>query len=205
VDIPFENHLRLERCPHCSADKPSLPVILQAATTNSEGSAKRFWRFYACARCGGVITAASNVHQKWVDEMFPQETIVHDSIPHKARSFLSEALRTVNAPSACIMVAASSVDAMLKAKNYTEGNLYSRIDLAVADHLITKEMGVWAHQIRLEANDQRHADEKADLPTRQDAERCIDFAFALAQFLFVLPSRVQKGLTVSAPPPTKKT
>lgn len=94
---------------------------------------------------------------------------------------------------------------MLKAKNYTEGNLYSRIDLAVADHLITKEMGVWAHQIRLEANDQRHADEKADLPTRQDAERCIDFAFALAQFLFVLPSRVQKGLTVSAPPPTKKT
>ena len=43
---------------------------------------------------------------------------------------------------------------MLKAKDYTEGSLYSRIDKAVEDRLITKEMAAWAHEVRLDANDQ---------------------------------------------------
>lgn len=92
------------------------------------------------------------------------------------------------------MLTASSVDAMLKAKGYTEGSLYSRIDKAAADHLITADMAHWAHAVRLDANDQRHADEAADLPSEVDARRCIDFASALGQFLFTLPARVKKGL-----------
>lgn len=92
------------------------------------------------------------------------------------------------------MLAASSVDAMLKEKGYTEGNLYPRIEQAVKDHLITKEMSKWAHQVRLDANDQRHADESAELPTEVDAKKTIQFAQALAEFLFVLPAMVEQGL-----------
>jgi len=55
-------------------------------------------------------------------------------------------------------------------------------------------MAQWAHDIRLDANDQRHADEAASLPTDADTKKCVDFAMALAQFLFVLPARVQRGL-----------
>lgn len=91
------------------------------------------------------------------------------------------------------MLCASSVDAMLKEKNYKKDNLKTRIDEAANDHLITSEMAEWFHEIRLDANDQRHADESAELPTRPEAQKCIDFTRALGEFLFVLPGRVERG------------
>ncbi len=91
------------------------------------------------------------------------------------------------------MLTASAVDAMLKDKGYKDGSLNARIDLAAKDHLITAEMAAWAHEVRLEANDQRHADESASLPDAADAKRVIEFANALAQFLYVLPARVERG------------
>ena len=97
------------------------------------------------------------------------------------------------------MLCASSVDAMLKAKKYVEGSLYSRIDKASEDRIITDDMAKWAHQVRLEANDQRHADDTMPLPDEDEARLCIDFALALADFLFVLPAKVTRGLTDSAP------
>jgi hypothetical protein len=102
------------------------------------------------------------------------------------------------------MLAASAIDAMLKAKNYKTGSLYDRINKAVADKLITEEMGLWAHDVRLDANDQRHSDENAPLPTYGDADRVIEFAKALAQFLFILPARVARGrqAAAQAPQPT---
>ena len=92
------------------------------------------------------------------------------------------------------MLCASSVDAMLKAKGLREGSLYSRIDQAAEQHLVTAGMAEWAHQVRLDANDQRHADENAPLPAQQDAKRCLEFALALAEFLFVLPAKVTRGI-----------
>ena len=93
------------------------------------------------------------------------------------------------------MLCASSVDAMLKEKGFKTGSVYSRIEKAEQDNLITKEMSLWAHEVRLDANDERHADETADLPREADAKRCIDFVRALADFLFVLPARIAKGRT----------
>ena len=91
------------------------------------------------------------------------------------------------------MLAASSIDAMLKAKGYKDESLNTRIDRAAADHVITSEMAAWAHEIRLDANDQRHADENAPLPNADYAKRILEFAQALAQFMFVLPERVKRG------------
>ena len=95
------------------------------------------------------------------------------------------------------MLSASSIDAMLKEKGYKEGSLYKRIEKAVEDHLITAKMGKWAHQVRLGANDERHADENAELPDSIDAKKLIDFATALGEFLFVLPSRIEQGIKES--------
>jgi hypothetical protein len=33
----------------------------------------------------------------------------------------------------------------------------------------------WAHHVRLGANDQRHADKNAGFPTKEDAEKSIEF------------------------------
>ena len=92
------------------------------------------------------------------------------------------------------MLAASAVDSMLKLKGYVDGSLYSRIEKATTEHIITQDMAKWAHEVRLDANDQRHADQNAGLPTEYDAKRVIDFVSALAEILFVLPNRVQRGL-----------
>jgi hypothetical protein len=99
----------------------------------------------------------------------------------------------VGAPSGAVMLAASVVDAMLKAKDYREGSLYARIDKAAAAHPITSDMAAWAHDVRLDANDERHAHDSAAMPGAQDAQRCVDFAAALVEFLFVLPDKVRRG------------
>jgi hypothetical protein len=54
-------------------------------------------------------------------------------------------------------------------------------------------MAAWAHEIRLDANDQRHADEAAPMATQEDADKVIQFAEALGQFLYVLPALVTRG------------
>lgn len=92
------------------------------------------------------------------------------------------------------MLAASSVDAMLKAKALSVGSLYTRIDQAAKQHLITSQMADWAHDVRLDANDQRHADDDFPLPDTDQAEKCVEFATALGQFMFVLPARVERGI-----------
>ncbi len=97
------------------------------------------------------------------------------------------------------MLAASAVDAMLKQKKYLKGSLNSRIDQAKKDGLITEDMATWAHRVRLDANDQRHADEEATLPEHDDAKRSIEFALALGEIMFVLPARVTAGIEAADP------
>lgn len=192
--MEFGNVLKLKRCPHCSIASPSIKKIQSFQTTDANGRRTRNWNVYFCNTCGGIITCSQSENLRIVDEIFPGTKTVDSSIPEKAREFLSQSIESIHAPSGSIMLAASSIDAMLKEKGYKEGSLFKRIDEAVNNHLITKGMSDWAHQIRLEANDQRHADEDALLPTEKDAKRILEFALALAEFLYVLPSRIIKGI-----------
>lgn len=187
--------LELDRCPHCSVDRPRLAVFLQnQQTTDHLNRNKRVWSTYACSRCGGMVLAAADGQNQPVIEYYPKDREVDTAIPEKARIYLKQAYDSLHAPAGAVMLAASSVDAMLKEKGFRKGSLYERIEQAVKDHLITKEMGEWAHKVRLDANDQRHADEEATLPDENDAKRSIEFASALGQFMFVLPALVQRGL-----------
>ena len=92
-----------------------------------------------------------------VTEVHPASRRVDRELPERAHAYLTQALDSLNSPAGAIMLAASSVDAMLKAKGYKDGTLYARIDQAVADHIITTEMAAWAHDVRLDANDQKPA------------------------------------------------
>jgi hypothetical protein len=129
--------------------------------------------------------------------MFPSPVALDDSIPPRAKDYLNQAIDSLHAPAGATMLAASAIDSMLKAKGYKDDVLHSRINKAAKDHLITKEMAEWAHQVRLDANAQRHADDSEELPNESDAQKTIDFAMALAQFLFVMPSRIQQGIQAS--------
>jgi hypothetical protein len=83
---------------------------------------------------------------------------------------------------------------MLKDKGYAdEGSLYKRIEKAASEHVITEGMAAWAHDVRLDANAERHADPDYKLPETPDAQRCIEFVIALGDFMFVLPKRISEG------------
>jgi hypothetical protein len=191
-----ENMLDLDRCPHCSIDKPSLSAQAKFSTWDYRGAMKQ-WVCYSCARCGGVVSGwASNLNYD-VRALYPSARTVNEAIPATAREYLRQAINAASAPVAAIVVTASAVDAMLKARGLVEGSLYVRINEASKKHLITEAMSQWAHHVRLEANDQRHADQEVDFPTEAQAAQCLEFALALGEFLFVLPSRVTRGLTAS--------
>lgn len=191
----LDTNLLIERCPHCNVDKPNLISNGRFETNNFNSSDKRYWRNYVCQRCGGVTTAYTrNSSNLIIDKMYPSTQNIDDSIPDRAREYLNQAIDSKHAPAGSIMLSASSIDAMLKDKGYLTGKLYTRINQAVKDYLITKEMADWAHEVRLDANDQRHADQNAELPNEQDAQKTIDFAIALAQFLFVMPSKIKRGI-----------
>jgi hypothetical protein len=188
--------LEMDRCPHCSIAHPNFVLKTHFDTTARGSRYTRRWSIFICNSCSGVVTISSLPNgANSVLELFPSTRTLDSSIPSKAAEFLRQALESIHSPAASIMVAASALDEMLKQKGFKDGKLFPRIKNAAESHLITSEMATWAHEIRLEANEQRHADEDSSLPTAEDAKRVLDFALALAEFLFVLPSRVRKGIS----------
>jgi len=192
--MDLSNVLPLMRCPHCQVANPNIYLATTIKTTNANSTNLRIWHFYQCSTCGGVITASRFQHNNVALEIFPAPKYIDESIPTKARRFLEQAINSINAPSGSIMLSASSIDAMLKEKGYSDGSLYDRINLAAKNHLITDAMAEWAHYIRLEANDQRHAEAESELPNETDAQKTVEFAQSLAHFLYVLPDRVNRGI-----------
>lgn len=195
----LSDNLTLPRCPHCSVANPNLRRNHTFETNNHASSRKRFWSAYVCSTCGGVVCASAGQPGQEVKEYFPQSPSVDENVPERPKAFLKQAQETLHAPAGAVMLAASAVDAMLKQRGYPDGSLYSRIEKAANDNVLTREMTSWAHAVRLDANDQRHADEAASLPTVEDAERVLEFALALGEYLFVLPSRIARGIKAGAP------
>jgi len=191
--------LHMERCPYCSVHRPQLEMVFAVDTETHFGGNPRHWVGYKCLSCGGVVmTVCLGTNLEQILESYPQARQIADSIPERARELLAQCQGCLGTPAGSIVLAASAVDSMLKAKGMTEGTLYGRISTAVTRHVITVEMGDWAHDVRLDANDLRHADESMPLPTMEDAERALEFAIALAEYLFVLPARVRRGRASAA-------
>ena len=208
-------NLALDRCPHCFTATPTLnrqhvlsaqPGKAAAIAMTGPGEYLQ-WHVYICTSCAGLVAAAATItgNQISYTTSLPAPRIVPDiaalsaDIPPKPARYLLQARETLSSPSSSVMTAASAVDAMLKARGYKDGTLYSRIQQAENEGVLTKDMARWAHDVRLDANDERHADLDASALTFKDATRCLEFAEALADLLFVLPARVKRGLKAPAP------
>lgn len=215
--LRLDGVLRLDRCPQCGTAMPHLILkYLVDSPTPGNYDWWTYWAIYRCESCGNIVAAKSEskghkniknndtsfvtgeLRNLPVSEVIPQQRVYDTSIPEKARAYLTQAQDSLHSPAGSVMLSASAVDAMLKAKGLTQGTRNHRIDEAVKQYLITEDMGKWGHQVRLDANDQRHADLNAPLPNREDAELCLDFAAALADLLFVLPARVTRGIKQSS-------
>ncbi|MEO6832647.1 MAG: DUF4145 domain-containing protein [Chitinophagaceae bacterium] len=190
----LHEHLKISKCPHCSVDKPNLSSCIGTFnTTADDDSNTRYWNVYVCASCGGVVTACSLQQAGFVQSFYPGIGRLDDILPSRVKAYLQQAIDSTFAPSGSLMLCASAVDAMLKEKGYHDGNLYSRIGKASEDHLITLDMAEWAHHVRLEANEQRHADNATELPTIDDAKKGIEFTKTLLRFYLFFRIRLKRG------------
>jgi hypothetical protein len=191
----IEEYLKLERCPHCSVHMPTLKREASLLTIPDD---VWLWGVYVCQGCKYPVVAGGRRRLDGVATqatmLIPKPSGIDEAVPEPARRYLQQASDALYTPDGATMLAASAVDALLKAKKYTKGTLNERIKQAAADHVITEGMAAWAHSVRLEANDPRHADVMRPHATRAAAEQTLEFARALAQFLFVLPDRVARGM-----------
>ena len=173
-------------------------------TVDAHEKNKRVWFSYCCGVCGGVVIAEAPMISHGtasITAVYPRSRSVDALIPERPRKRLLDAVNALHAPTASILSSGSAIDWMLKDKNYKEGSLFSRIEEAAADHLLTEGMKEWAHAVRLETNIERHADDDYNDPTIDDAERIIEFALALAEILYVLPERARQGRQAAHPDP----
>lgn len=194
----------LGRCPHCSIAAPQVECVWssEGPTVRLDGGTPKYWGTFICRSCGGAILANARFHgssgsKTVIDKIIPAAKAAHEALPDMARTFLQQAYETLHAPDAATVMAASAVDAMLKAKGYEEGNLYTRIDRAVADNVLTQGMATWAHSVRLEANSVRHADLTRPHASPGEARQTVEFAEALGNFLFVLTARIERGIAAA--------
>jgi hypothetical protein len=161
---------------------------------------------YRCTSCGSALLAKGADDNPYsnppVAEVIPAPKTAHKDIPEPAHRFLQQAYETLHAPDAAVMVTGSAVDAMLKAIGYTEGSLYNRIDKAVEENQLTKNMGEWAHEVRLGSNRPRHADKEKPHVSPEEASQSAVFADALGFFLFVLAKHVERGMAAAKKAPT---
>jgi hypothetical protein len=198
--------LRLDACPHCGRANPVIRHLWtsDARLIRGDGQPGSRWAVYACTSCANALLgkgaqSSSNPRQPdpvnaEIIDIIPAPRVAPVELPETARNFLQQAYNTLHAPDAAGVMAASAVDAMLKAIGYTDGSLYTRIDKAVEDHILTSGMGDWAHHVRLGANNVRHADAARPHLTQDEARQCVEFADAMGQFLFVLAAKVSSGL-----------
>lgn len=188
--------LGVDNCPHCGVASPLLLRLWNSdrPVSRSDGGESSFWSVFQCTTCGHLVSAKGvpglPKEIAPVSEIFPDIWEVSDVVPDRVSTYITQAHRTLHAPDASVVMSASSIDAMLKDHRLDEGSLYSRIDKAVEAGVLTQTMADWAHRVRLDANNPRHADDTTPHMTQDDAQRAFEFAKALTEYLYVLPSRM---------------
>lgn len=192
----------VDRCPYCGATRPTmLELWKEKIPVGPSDERFREWGAYKCQSCYSVVLTGSEVSADRQDDvhrvalMWPVLRKSSADLPDAAKKYLDQAFRCIHSPDGCAMLVGLAVDAMLKGRGLVKGSLCERINQAVEGSILTAEMSEWAHAVRLESNRPRHADTEDPHVSEDEARQVIQFAEALGEILFTLPSRVKAGLT----------
>lgn len=187
------------RCPHCGVANPLLSMAWKSDFLNDPDPGApygRNWAAFVCSSCNGVVLARSKLGNQGtlqVENLYPEVPTVADELPPEAKRYLAQAIESLHSPDGAAMLAGSAVDRMWKEKGLEEGSVHVRIEQAVEQNIITRDMAEWAHEVRLGSNRPRHADSDRPHVSREEAAQSVEFARVLGHVLFVLPDRVARG------------
>lgn len=193
--------MELKRCPHCGVENPHM--VNTAGFKGNSRTSDRSWGTYACSSCDGIVLACTRQLFDQIAAFYhqqPQDLAVDASFPPRAKAFFEQAVSSLNAPAGAVMLAASAVSAMLKEVGYSEGSLFSRLEQAADDKVISEDMVQWASWVGLDKEEDDDEDDD-ELPTTQDAQRILAFAKMLGEWLFAFPERVKQGIKLASEPP----
>ena len=198
--------LGIDNCPHCNVSKPLLrrvfSLVENQIAPRGDGGPPSGWSVYRCTSCGYLVTAKGQESDTgphpYVETIFPPLWSVNECVPTRVALYLVQAHRTLSSPDASVIMSASSIDAMLKDHDLPEGTLRERIDIAVQQSILTQRMADWGHRVRLEQVNYKSASVDAPPMEYADAKRAFDFANALTEYLYVLPSRIPVDIRLEA-------
>ena len=132
----------------------------------------------------------------------PTAGSVHASVPEALRESYAEGLRChgVRAFRAAVVMFRRCLEGIVEAKGSPEaqgilasrgpGKIAKAIDQMVADGDLTKELGEWAHEVRLVGNEGGHWD-PLDAVTADDANSLSNLVSGLFDYLFILPANLR--------------
>ena len=151
--------MELKRCPHCGVENPKM--VNTAGFKGNSRTSDRSWGTYACSQCDGIVLACTRQLFDQIASFYHQqpEHAVDEAFPPRAKAFFEQAVSSLNAPAGSVMLAASAVAAMLKEVGYSEGSLFSRLEQAADDKVISEDMVQWASWVGLDKDEDDDEDD----------------------------------------------
>jgi Domain of unknown function (DUF4145) len=183
-------------CPHCDA-KVQARVLGEKEYAPDEESEPRKYQFVDCAQCGTAMVGyceweqGEEGSQGWgnLSRRWPQvDQQLHANVPRIVRRSLEEAKRchAAKAYTACAVMVGRAIEGMckdkVKAKYLSEG-----LKKLKAEGIIDDKLYQWGEALRNERNIGAHA--SVESVTWQDASDVMGFAYAMAEYVYVLDEK----------------
>ena len=125
---------------------------------------------------------------------------LHHNIPQIVRRSLEEAKRchSAKAFTACAVMVGRAIEGMCKEKVGVE-SLHAGLKALKEQGIIDEKLYRWGEALRAERNIGAHAGTES--VSRQDASDVLDFAHAMAEYVYVLDEKYKEYLSRKSPSP----
>ena len=188
-------------CPHCEAQVQA-GVLGEKEYPPYEDSEPSKYQFVSCSQCGTAMVGYCEWEQDeeggqgWgrLSRRWPQvDQQLHRNIPRIVRRSLEEARRchSAKAFTACAVMVGRAIEGMCKDKVKAK-YLGDGLKKLKAQGIIDEKLYKWGEALRNERNIGAHAGTES--VSWQDARDVLDFAHAMAEYVYVLDEKYKEYL-----------
>ena len=193
-----------DHCPFCGTKDVAFTAVHEWNSTNGQRA------LFKCGHCKEAvirevlgnrnvslvaISGTLNFHNVLLGDQWPMP-ISSDApadCPENVSRYYKQAIDSLNSGNfdASGMMFRKSLEAATKNKapDLVNKPLVKRIDALVDAGMLTQDMGIWAHEIRLGGNEAAHEDEPF---TGEEARSLHDFTENFLRYSFTLPAAVTR-------------
>jgi hypothetical protein len=200
-------------CPYCDA-RVQASVLAEREYQGGEDDQPSKYQFVECSQCRNVLVGRSEWEvdiengQGWggLTRKWPLvDPTLHPNIPLSVRRGLEEAKRcfTSHCHMACAVMCGRAIEALCREKVKVE-YLGDGLEKLKAEKIIDEKLFEWGEALKKERNIGAHAGEET--VSRQTANDVLDFALAIAEYVYVLDEQFKSYKERKArkfPPPVQ--